>query len=299
MLASMLLRVAVVALLGAPSGPTQQALADPNTVGTLLVAHGGDSIWNSQVHETARAVRTGGPIEVSFLMGPEAAHRRFQDAVARLEAAGARRIVVVPLLVSSHSGHFEQIRYLTRQTDSLDEVMQMHLHHAGIERPSSGVPITVAPALDGAVEMATVLAERAAAAASRPAEQALLLLGHGPNSAEDHAAWMTSLRPVADSVRMWAGFRDVRVGLLREDAPAPVRAEAVRGIRDLIELQRQVTGREVLVVPVLVSRGGIARSRVEADLAGLPVRYTGDALLPHPAMARWIEGRVRAAVAER
>lgn len=299
MLAPLFHCVAVLALLSTPPDLEPQAPADPNRVGTLLVAHGGDSVWNSHVHETARTVRTGGPVEVSFLMGPEATHRRFQDAVARLEAAGAKRIVVVPLLVSSHSGHFEQIRYLTRQTDSLDEVMQMHLHHAGIERPASSVPITVAPALDGAVEMAKVLAERAAAAASRPAEQALLLLGHGPNSAEDYAAWMKSLRPVADSVRVWAGFLDVRVGLLREDAPSPVRAEAVRGIRDLIELQRQVTGREVLVVPVLLSRGGIARSRVEADLAGLPVRYTGDALLPHPAMARWIERRVRAAVAQR
>jgi hypothetical protein len=31
------------------------------------------------------------------------------------------------------------------------------------------------------------------------------------------------------------------------------------------------------------------------DLAGLPIRYEGDPLLPHPAIASWIEASVRAA----
>src|SRR6266542_1657954 len=62
----------------------------------------------------------------------------------------------------------------------------------------------------------------------RPA-RALLLLGHGPNSAEDYATWMANLRPVADSVRAAAGFASVLIELVRDDAPAAVRAEAVKG----------------------------------------------------------------------
>jgi hypothetical protein len=44
--------------------------------------------------------------------------------------------------------------------------------------------------------------------------QALFPVGHGPTSAEDHAEWMTNLRPVADSVARITGFRDVKLGLL-------------------------------------------------------------------------------------
>lgn len=62
-------------------------------------------------------------------------------------------------------------------------------------------------------------------------------MGHGPNSAEDYAAWMRALRPVADAVKASGGFRDVRVELVRDDAPAPVRAEAVLRVRELIDLQ--------------------------------------------------------------
>ena len=265
--------------------------------GTIIVAHGGDSTWNAGVRQVAAEANTGGPVEVSFLMGPGAATARFQDAVARLERAGVQRIVVVPLFVSSHSGHFDQIRYLVGQDVQLDETMQHHLHHAGIERPQTRLPLLLAPALDNSHEVARVLADRAMALVraqgDEPGRRALLIVGHGPNSAEDYAAWMGNLRPVADSVRVWTGFRDVRLELVRDDAPAPVRAEAVLRTRELIEMQRTITGRDVIVVPVLVSKGLVSRDKLPRDIEGTPSVYAGEPLLPHAAMARWIERRVK------
>lgn len=283
---------AALALLGCGAAPALAAQAE-RPVGTIVVAHGGGPAWDAQVQAVAALVNTGGPVEVSFLMGPGAAAHRFQDAARRLEEQGVREIVVVPLLVSSHSGHYQQVRYLAGATDSLDERMHHHLHMAGIERPSVRVPIRLTRAIDDAPEAARVLAERALELAEAPGEQALFLIGHGPNSAEDHAEWMRNLRPVAQAVHQATGFRDVKVGLVRDDAPAEVRAEAVRGIRETIELQHLATGRPVVVVPVLISTGQVSREKFPRDLAGLPVVYRGDALLPHPGMARWVEARVR------
>jgi sirohydrochlorin ferrochelatase len=283
-------------LLLAPAAPAAQQGAD---VAAIVIAHGGSPEWNRYVREIAAESRTGGPVEVAFLMGEEARTHRFQDVVRRLADGGAREIVVLPLLVSSHSGHYEQIRWLAGETESLSETMRHHLHHAGIERPDVRVPLRLARALDDSPAMAQVLAERALALAKAPREQALFLVGHGPNGAEEYAAWMRNLRPVADSVRARTGFRSVLVELVRDDAPAPVRAEAVRRVRELIALQAELTGREVVVVPVLVSRGRVSREKFLADLAGLPVVYSGDPLLPHPALARWIESRVRETAMER
>ena len=271
--------------------------AGAQTTGTIVVAHGGDSLWNGLVKQGVAIVRDSGPIEVSFLMGPEAATTRFQDAVGRLQAKGVKQIVVVPLLVSSHSGHYEQIRYLSRLTDSLDAVMHEHLHHGGIERAPVGVSIQVLPALDDSHELGRVLSDRAREAEPQPSGKALMLVGHGPNSAEDYAAWMKNLRVVADSVKKWSGFRDVRIELVREDAPAHVRAEAVLRLRELIGMQTELTGGPVTVIPILVSKGGISRSRVMQDLAGLQFRYSGDAIMPHPAIAAWIARRIRSATA--
>ena len=269
--------------------------AQESKVGTVLIAHGAGPEWNAQVHEVATQVRTGGPVEVSFLMGAEAKTRAFQHAVARLEAQGVTEVVVVPLLVSSHSGHFDQIRWLAGKLDTLGETMMHHLHMSGIDRPAGTARLRLAPALDDSPEVAHVLAERARALAKAPAEQALFIVGHGPNSAEDHAEWMRNLRAVADSVRAAAGFRDVKLGLVRDDAPAPVRAEAVTAIREMIALQHALTQRDVVVVPVLISTGSVSREKLPKDLAGLPIVYSGEALLPHAALARWVERRVREA----
>lgn len=289
--ASILVLLALAAAWPPPAGAQVE-----EPVGTLVVAHGGGPEWNAQVLAVTDMVETGGPVEVSFLMGPGASANPFQTAVARLVEAGARRVVVVPLLVSSYSGHYEQIRYLVGETDSLSASMRRHLEMGGIERPARAVPIVLAGAMDDAPEIARVLADRALALAEQPAEQAVYVVGHGPNSPERWAAWMENLRTLADSVDVWTGFRDVKVGLVRDDAPDAVRAEAVRQVRDVIGLQYGLTQRPVVVVPLLVARGRITAEKLPADLAGLPVVYSGEALLAHLEVARWIESRVRDAV---
>ena len=275
--------------------PPTTALGQQGRVGTVIVAHGADSVWNAQVADVAKQVRTGGPVEVSYLMGGGASKARFQDAVRRLETQGISEIVVVPMLVSSHSGHYDQIRYLAGDSISLSETMMHHLHMAGIERSASRIRIRVTAAMDAAPQVARVLADRAKALVPDPRTRALFIVGHGPNSAEDYAGWMKNLRAVADSVKAMTGFRDVRVDLVRDDAPAEVRAEAVLRVRELIELQHLVTGQPVIVIPVLVSKGAVSRDKVPNDIRGMPAVYSGEPLLPHPAMARWVEERVKAA----
>jgi sirohydrochlorin ferrochelatase len=284
--------LAALVLLALPPVAAPAAAQDSST-GVLLVAHGAGPEWNVHVEAIARLVNTGGPLEVTYLMGPAASAHPFQAAAQRLVERGARQIVVVPMLISSYSGHYEQIRYLVGETDELEEIMMHHLHMAGLERPRVQVPIRITPAIDAAPEVAQVLAERARALAVSPADQALFLVAHGPNSAEDNAQWLRNLRLLAEQVNAATGFRNVMVGTVRDDAPALVRAEAVEQIRAIIGLQHMATGRPVVVVPVLISTGRLSHERLPRDLAGLQIAYTGEPLLPHPALARWVEARVR------
>lgn len=281
----------------APSQTSAQAV-DPS-IGVLIVAHGADVSWNSRVDSLASAVRRSGvirgPVGVSFLMGDGASKHRFQSEVAALLSAGAKRIIVVPALVSSHSGHYDQVRYLAGELSQLDEQMMHHLHMSGIERVTN-VPMVVTPALDNTPELAGVLAARAKSLAPSPSGRALFLFGHGPNSAEDYAAWMQNLRPIADSVKKATGFASVAIELVRDDAPAPVRAEAVKRAREIIGLQQAATGKDVIVVPILVSSGDVSQRKLPADLAGTPIVYTGEPLLLDTQLSKWVERRVSEAV---
>ena len=104
------------------------------------------------------------------------------------------------------------------------------------------VPISVAPALDDSPAMAMVLADRGRALVPGDVFRRALPGRSRPNSAEDYAAWMTNPRRVADTVRARSGFRDVRVDLVRDDAPAEVRSEAVLRVR--ASRSASVTGAE-------------------------------------------------------
>jgi sirohydrochlorin ferrochelatase len=159
------------------------------------------------------------------------------------------------------------------------------------------LPVKLTPAIDASMEIAEILADRALRLAASPEEQSLFIIGHGPGSAEDYAEWMANLRPVAAAVRERTGFRDVKLGLVRDDAADRVRGEAVRRIREIIDLQAEATGRRVVVVPLLVSKGYISTRKFPEDLEGLPIAYDAEGLLPHPALAEWIERRVREAEA--
>lgn len=272
--------------------PSAQLVAQKS--GTVIIAHGGDEKWNAQVLEVAGAAKTGGPVLVSFLMGPAAKTHRFQDVVDSLARLGVSDVAVVPMLVSSHSGHYDQIRYLTGETDSLDHTMMHHLHMAGIDRPKANVRLHLATALDSAPQLGRILADRARETVPNLEGRAIFIIGHGPNGAEDYARWMAALRPVRDTVRARTGAKSVLIELVRDDAPDLVRREAVARIRELIDIQHELTGEDVVVVPILIADGYVSRVKLPKDLEGLPIAYRPAGLLPHAAMTEWVESRVRA-----
>ena len=71
----------------------------------------------------------------------------------------------------------------------------------------------------------------------------------------------------------------------------------MKRIREIIELQSDLTGQPVVVVPLLISKGPISTEKFPADLAGLRIAYDGEGLLPHPLLAEWIARKVREASA--
>lgn len=242
--------------------------------GVVVVAHGGGAEWNRPVLEVVDAVELPWPVEAAFLFGAEGAS--VAGAVARLRARQVERVVAVPLFVSSHSSHSTMV--------------------AGAVRESArGCCVEVTRALDRSPELAAALIDRALALVESPAGHPIHLVGHGPNAEEDYRRWMEELEPVAEMVRRDGGFVDVRVGLVRDDAADAVRSAAVTAIRASIEEQNRETGQPVVVVPVLVSTGFLSTRRLPEDLAGLPIRYDPAGLAPHPALARWVERRVREA----
>jgi sirohydrochlorin ferrochelatase len=260
--------------------------AHATRVGVLVLAHGGhgSNRWDGIVRKAVRKIRLGQPMEVAFGMGMHATEvRRFQESVDRLERKGVERLVVVPLLVSSHSEVYRQYQYLFGLRDTA-------------EWPEAGkplrleVPVAMGQALDDHHLVAEVLLERARELSRQPSEEQVILLAHGPTSDEDEQIWLQHLDQLAEFVHQQGGFAQVDTFTFRDDAPKTVRDEAVRELRSAVQ-EGSRHGR-VLVVPVLIAQGGVEH-KIPQMLTGLSYAFSGQALLPHENVEAWIAEQAR------
>jgi sirohydrochlorin ferrochelatase len=262
-------------------------LAGQQRAGLLVVAHGADSGWNARVRQTLAQVRwPAGPVALAFLMGPEATSSGWDSALAQLERGGATSLTVVPLFVSSHGGHYRQVEYYAGVRDSWDGAGSSHDH--AVRHPA--MPVVVTPALDAAPEVGAALANAWAGLDSAVRRHPVIVIAHGPTSDAEAKRWVTNLSDAVVPALRRAGLRaEVRIGLLRDDAPPPDRARAIQAIRDTVTRLAAAGSDSVVVLTALISSGGIDRVKIPRDLEGLPVLYVPTPLAPRPELARWIE----------
>ena len=108
---------------------------------------------------------------------------------------------------------------------------------------------------------------------------------------EDAVEWERNIMAVVGELSKRIAPHPVKVGLLRDDADSTVRANSVAAFRRDIAQMASAARDSVLVLPVLISTGSINRTKLPADIAGLPVRYTAVGLTPSASLAAWI-GRI-------
>ena len=266
--------------------------------GILLLAHGGRDEWNREVRALAERVESSRPVEVAFGMANK---RAIQDAVDRLVDRKVPEIVAVPLFVSSHSSVLRATEYLLGLRDEAPPQMEAFgrmsaRRDAGRNGTDPGfdwttpieatVPIAVTPALDDHALVAEILVSRAMGISRTPEDEAVVLVAHGPASDEDNALWLDNMRMLAERMRRQTRFSRIEQLTVRDDAADPVKAEATAELRAVVENAVQ-EGKSVLIVPLLLSFGGIEVG-IRERLDGLPYRMPPQALLPDPRLSQWV-----------
>ena len=275
--------------------------------GILLLAHGGSAEWNARVTELAAKVNATRATEVAFGM---AARVTIQAAIDKLVARGVTEIVAVPLFVSSWSTVITSTEYLlglrVEAPAALASYAKMnHAPAAASPTASTGheshtpapdgttpvllpVPVRMTQALNDHPIVADILASRARTISRDRAAEALIIVAHGPNEDEDNARWLADMRALAERIGQTERFASIEYLTLRDDAPKPVRDAATAHLRELV--QRELKGgRRVLVVPLLISFGGIEKG-LRQRLNGLEYTLADAALMPDDRMAAWVLG---------
>ena len=277
------------------------ALAAPAVVqaqGVLLLAHGGRDDWNREVLDLASQVDSTLPVEVAFGMANK---RTIRDAVDRLAERNVTEIVAVPLFISSHSSVMRATEYLLGSRDDAPPQLEAFAR-MGARRAAGGsdhdpdfdwttpleatVPIAVTTALDSHAVVAEILLSRALDVSRQPEEEVVVVVAHGPGSEEDNALWLEHMNVLVERIRPRTRFSRIEHLTVRDDASDPVREQATAELRAVVEGAVQ-EGRSVLIVPLLLSYGGI-ETGIRRRLEGLPYRMADQALLPDERLSEWV-----------
>ncbi|MEW6321800.1 MAG: CbiX/SirB N-terminal domain-containing protein [Acidobacteriota bacterium] len=287
------------------------AAQSPDRPGLLLLAHGGQPAWNARVLDLAARVGSDQPIEVAFGMASRPA---IQKAIDALVARGATRVVAIPLFVSSHSSVVTSTEYLlglraemppdlrvfARMRHGSHGAPASHEHHAAAAAPEdntrpvvSPVPIQMTPALNRHALVGEILIDRARSISQSPSEEAVILVAHGPVPDDDNARWLADMDVLAAQMRAATTFGSIDALTVRDDAPAPIRDAASAELRALVE-RRVADGRRVLIVPLLLSYGGIEQG-IRKRLDGLPYAMPDQGLAPDDRLVTWVRAMAAAA----
>lgn len=273
--------------------------ADP---GVLLLAHGGSPEWNARVTDLAGQVDKTRPTEVAFGMATRAT---IQAAIDRLISRGATEIVAVPLFVSSWSSVITSTEYLlglrAEAPAALARYARMnhgqagavgtdgHDGHAtedGMRPVVSHVPVRMSPALNAHPIVAEILASRARSISQDPTREAVIVVAHGPNEDEDNRRWLADMGRIGELIRSTEQFAAIDYLTLRDDAPKPVREQATADLHERVQRYAR-EGRGVLIVPLLISFGGIDKGLRER-LEGLSYAIPDAALMPDDRLVTWV-----------
>jgi sirohydrochlorin cobaltochelatase len=284
--------------------------------GILLLAHGGSPEWNNRVLDLVRQVNQAQPTEVAFGMATRA---NIQAAVDRLTARGVGDIVAVPLFISSWSSvvtstefllglradppaalavfakmsHADPVAPLGAEARSAKAAADAHAGHGDHAADLGSTPVTskvpikrMSAALNGHEIAARILTTRAKSISQSPAAEAVIIVAHGPTSDEENQKWLQDMSMLAANVGRAEPFASVDYLTVKDDAPKPVRDAATAELRALVT-RRSAEGRRVLIVPLLMSFGGIEKGIV-TRLEGLSYAMAGKALMPDDRLADWV-----------
>lgn len=291
-------------------------------VGVLVLAHGGNSQWNQEVLNAVEPLKEQYAVETAFGMADRS---MIQAKIHQIEQQGVDKIIVVPLFISSYSPIIRQTEYLLGLRDTLaDSPMLMHHasdsnhssdHHAvatGGETADSGnhrserhtdelkpvernAEIILTRPLDDHLLVAEILVERMEEISEDPHHETVIIAAHGPDGEEDNRRWLHTMESLAIQVRAiqkerGQPFQHIFCVTLRDDAPADIYEQAKENLRSLVRQANQ--SGDVIIVPLLLSKGGIEKGVVKR-LEGLPYKWTGNTLLPHPNITEFIQLSVK------
>jgi len=263
-------------------------ISDPDMKGEqglLILVHGFRDRGDRVFKETVQPMSELFPTAIAFGMSMMTS-QHIQLGLDDLVAVGAKEIVVIPGVATSHSEMIRQWEYIFGLRDKAE--------YASVPRVKTEAKIHfLSPPNDDPL-IAEILLDHAAELSTNPANELVIIASHGPTYPEDNKNALKVLANLAKIVQEDGGFSEVIGVTLQDDAAPAIRAANVARIRGKVE-EATAAGKGVIVVTNLMSTRGI-QAKLRKDLQGLDYKFNKKSISQHDNFLVWMGSSIDAAL---
>jgi len=253
-----------------------------NEIGVLVLAHGfhgeGYTQFREAFGELASAHPTGYGFGLSIL---ESDH--LQTVVDQITSQGAKKIILFPATTAMNSGMVRQWEYALNFRDDFA--------YTAVDKIKTDAELVWAPGPMPHPITGEILRDHAKDLSKDPANELVIITGHGPQRIEDNDAELDILQKHADFMKEDLGFWDVRPRNVQDDARPDIRANNVRVIRGWVE-EAKAEGKEVIVVTTVLTAAGVMQ-KLENDTKDLGVSFSSEGMMTNERFSEWLRFAVQ------
>lgn len=246
--------------------------------GVLVLAHGAGEFGDKIFKQSLEPLAARHPVALGFGMAMMGSSH-LQKAVDELTAAGAKRVVVVPAALSRNASVYRQWSYILGEREEAA--------YLDPGRVRTNAELILRPVMGGHPLAAQIMLDYANEISEAPQQEALIVVGHGPEKISDNELELAILRRHVEFLKQETNFASIKAINLQDDAPDDIRAANVGTLRSWIS-EASAAGQRVLIVGYLMSTRGI-QWKFKEDLKGLDYTLQTKGISSHPLFAQWIE----------
>jgi hypothetical protein len=252
------------------------------STGVLILLHGfrerGDKLFKQRLQPYADIFPMVISPGMSMVMS-----QHIQLGLDDLAAAGADKVVMVPIVSTEHNTMIRQWQYIFG--------LQDEFAYADVPQVETDAQIVFAAPPGDDPFVAEILLDYALELSVDPANEVVIIASHGPSAEADNQLQLALMDNLARIVKEDGGFSAVRSATLQDDAPPEVRSANVEKLRGMVT-DAQADGKEVLIVTNLIGAYTI-QSKIRKDLKGLDYKFNAKGLVQHDSFVEWIGEVVR------
>lgn len=249
--------------------------------GVLVLAHGVGENSDRLFIKALEPMAERWPTAVSFGMAMMMSDH-IQSAVDDLQERGAKQIVLVPTVLTSHNSLTRQWEYAFGMRDESS--------YLDIPRINTKAKVLMGEHLNDHPLISDILIDYTQAVSKNPANEVVIIVAHGPEDVEDNVPDLALLQVHAERLKAAGKYSDVKAVNLQDDAYPPIRKGNVKLLRRWIT-SAQRSGKTVIVTVCAANSFGVQQHIVE-DLRGLDYVYADKGLAEHPNYMQWIQASV-------